>query len=101
MNSDSGERPLAADIQQRAIRDFGEVDGKRVYQRLLDEIPRESQGGGFERLLRCILHSANGDESLVESGMRLLELDYRDLIMGAEYEGEVRKFDFSQPFPVG
>ena len=55
------------------------------------EISPETYGQGLARLMRCILHSASGDEELLKQSIALCRIDYRDLIFGAEYE---TKFDF-------
>lgn len=53
-----------------------------------------------DRLLRCIVFGAQGNESRLRQLMELVRQDFRDVIMAAEYDelGLRRLRDFNQPF---
>lgn len=85
---------LPADIHTRIVAEYG-IDGLTG---IASELSRY-QGPERERVLRCILHLAAGDRSALAENLSLAQLDYRDVIWGAEYEGgHDRLRSFSEPF---
>lgn len=53
-----------------------------------------------DRVIRCILELSESDHDSLEAWVKKANVDYRDIIWYAEYDGRnVRKHDFSQPFP--
>ena len=90
-----GELPV--DIRRRINSDFRE-DGPRIVEMLRAFQSRRSDIAN-ERILRCIVQAASGDEAAIAKCLKLAEVDWRDLVMVAEYgPWEVHLRDLSQPF---
>lgn len=52
-----------------------------------------------QRVLRCIVFAARGHPWYFDSLCKLARIDYRDVIVAAEYERlGARLYDFSKPF---
>lgn len=83
--------PLAPDIIrdiESTYRDASEV----VDTCSAVEVPEK------ERVIRCILHLAQGDIDSLTAYVRRAEKDYRDVIWSAEYDNRNnRKYDFRFP----
>jgi hypothetical protein len=55
-----------------------------------------------QRILRCIVFEARGHRWLLSYLCRLAKLDWRDVIMSAEYargDPQLRLYDFNRPIP--
>jgi hypothetical protein len=92
---------LADDVLVKIRRDFGEAEALQVIERL-EGLPCEDRQLFCDRILRCIVFVAAGRLALVEEAVALARLDYRDLIIWAEYDRqfETRHRDLSLPFPA-
>ncbi len=91
------------DIRQRVIHDFGPELADNIYRYLLDRIPDGLPNGTRPRHLRCILHLAKGDRTLLDRYIEMCLQDTRDVMLNAEYETDsnarfVRVRDFGKPF---
>lgn len=54
-----------------------------------------------DRVLRCIVSAAEGDESCVTKYIELAKKDWRDVVTAAEYKyPDVRERDLSKPFDM-
>ena len=87
---------LATDIVARVARDFpAPADREQVLKELtgLDVNERD-------RIARCVLFCAAGDLDRIRDMVALARLDYRDVIMEAEYEypSYKRVRSFVEPF---
>jgi hypothetical protein len=84
---------IASDIIEQVRVDFLAEDVPRVLERL------EALSEG-DRILRCIVFAARGHPWYFDFLCRLSKVDYRDVILAAEYErlGD-RLYDFSKPIP--
>lgn len=52
-----------------------------------------------DRVLRCVLFVASGNLSELEQCLKLAQLDYRDMIVAAEYDEHMKQVrDFNNPF---
>jgi hypothetical protein len=85
--------PMAADILEQIKADFPAADLPSILARL--EASSEN-----ERVLRCIVFAARGHPWYFDFLCRLAKIDYRDVIMAAEYErlGD-HLYDFTKPIP--
>ena len=93
-----GARELPPDIVARIERDYASNRRAEVSGALLDlsEVTRE-----HARVARCVLYSARGDLDRFAQLIELARIDYRDAIVGAEYDlDDQRLRDFSRPFEV-
>lgn len=77
--------PLPLDIVDRIRQDFGN-QAEVALALLLD--CRKAAGPDFigDRLVRCIVFAARGDESRLLELIELERRDFRDVIMTAEYD---------------
>jgi hypothetical protein len=89
-------------------RSFGNYP-RDIVDRVLDEYPAYAFGQvhlwfedlASDRLARCALFLARGSLQKLEEAVSLGKMDYRDLIVAAEYDradNQIR--DFNQPFPA-
>ena len=89
---------LPLDLVSRVLRDFGERAEKVL------DILRVCRTGGPEhlcdRLARCVVFAASGDETRLMELLELWRQDFRDVIMAAEYDGlgVLRLRDLNNPF---
>ena len=59
----------------------------------------ENQELSVDRILRCIVFVANGELDLLDKAIELAKIDYRDLIVWAEYDEKREQVrDLSVPF---
>jgi hypothetical protein len=85
---------LPADIRARIVADYG---AESLFE-ITSELYRY-RGPERERVLRCILHLAAGDRPGLTDNLSLAQVDYRDVIWGAEYAGGADRLrSFSEPF---
>lgn len=79
------EEPLPFDVLGRLSCDFGER-ADAVLARLLARRQIASADFLGDRLVRCIVHAACGDEQRVQQLLDLARMDYRDVIVAGEYD---------------
>lgn len=75
---------LTADIRARVERDFGR-DAAPVLDKLA-EVARADPHLDSPRIMRCLVFLARGDAKRLDHYTKLARVDYRDLIVAAEYE---------------
>lgn len=86
---------LASDIRARIVADFG---AESLFQ-VAAELARYTGAEG-DRVRRCILYLASGSRAALRENVHLANVDYRDVIWSAEYDGgKDRLRNFSKPFP--
>ncbi len=88
---------MSPDIQSKIQRDFPTADAFAA----IEEIgvwDAERKGLLDDRLVRCAVYLAQGNLDALKKQIALGKVDYRDLIMAAEYDGEKRLRDLSVPF---
>jgi hypothetical protein len=86
--------PLALDIQERVATDFPRRDIGPAIALLEAFGGRESQ-----RVLRCVVHLSDGSLERLHHYLRSAEVDYRDVILFAEYDQQNHRIhDFSFGF---
>ncbi len=90
---------LPQDIIAKVRRDFPEDDAGAILQ-LLSELQKENPRIFSDRILRCILFSAQGRFDEFACAVALARIDWRDVIVNAEYDGdrETRRRNFTLPF---
>ncbi|MGI9204211.1 MAG: hypothetical protein ACR2Q3_09385 [Woeseiaceae bacterium] len=89
---------LEPDITQEIEKEFNRSLRSSVQEALisLETVPE------FQRVARCVLFLAGGDEGRLAHFVTAAHTDYRDVIWWAEYDGkEERLRDFARPFTVG
>lgn len=90
----TGKTPLPADIVAKIAADFAAEPIDRILA-LLDAY----QGVEKARVLRCVLHLANGNLGQLRQLVGNAKTDYRDVIYWAEYDRDDRQVhDFHLPF---
>ena len=91
---------MPEDIVAKVRQDFAEDDALMVLQ-LLGEFHRDNPNVS-ERILRCIAFLAKGSFEEFVRAVELARVDWRDLIVAAEYDGwsgeENRRRDLNAPF---
>jgi hypothetical protein len=91
---------LPEDIVIRVQRDFSSKESLPILQ-LLSEFQKENPDLSA-RVLRCIVFLARGSFENFASAVALARLDWRDLIVAAEYDGwsgeENKRRDMNLPF---
>jgi hypothetical protein len=94
---------LPEDIIAKVQQDFSEDDAITILQ-MLSELQKEDPKTFFDRILRCIVFLAHGRFEEFAEAVALARIDWRDLIVIAEYDGwsgeENRRRDFSLPFKI-
>ena len=85
---------LPKDIRNRIRRDFS-IDKYSLVESLLDQY----SGREPDRVMRCIIHLSNGSYEKLKVNIETANLDYRDIILFAEYDLNDRQInDFKKPF---
>ena len=91
---------MPEDIVAKVRQDFAEDDALTVLQ-LLSEFHRDNPSIS-ERILRCIVFLAKGSFEEFVRAVEMARVDWRDLIVAAEYDGwsgeENRRRDLNAPF---
>ncbi|MEM6330913.1 MAG: hypothetical protein AAF790_11770 [Planctomycetota bacterium] len=83
---------LPTDILDRLTHDYGEEAAEKLSKKLCDV-------SSSDRVHRCIVFAAGGDRLRFEELCELAALDYRDVIVAAEYNTAlVRLYDFNRTF---
>jgi len=90
---------LPQDIITKVRQDFSEDDAIAIIQ-LLSELQNENPRIFCDRILRCIVFSAKGRFDEFACAVALARIDWRDVIVNAEYDRdrETRRRDFELPF---
>lgn len=89
---------LPADIVDRLAGSLGREDGERANERLL-ALQQRLGRGDHARVLRCVVHLAAGELARIDELVAAACLDWRDVIMWAEYARDGRRVhDFTKPF---
>jgi hypothetical protein len=81
---------LPEDIQRRIIADYGQNNYEVIAQEILQLKD--------QRIIRCVLFLAQGNRKKLDRFIRQAQLDFRDVIYWAEYDGSGRINDFSPLF---
>lgn len=93
---------IPEDITAKVRRDFSEDEVIPILQ-MLSEFQEENPGQS-DRILRCIVFLAQGNFEKFADAIALARLDWRDLIVNAEYDGwsgeENRRRNLNLPFVV-
>jgi hypothetical protein len=91
--------PLADDILARVRRGFSGGETVAVIDQL-EGLQREDCELFSNRILRCIVFVAAGKLAVMEQAIAQARVDYRDLIIWAEYDGHfgAQQRDLSLPF---
>ncbi len=89
-------KKLPIDILDKINQDLSKPDDRELIIFLLENLNVNER----HRIMRCILFLAQGDMDIFGEYEKLAKIDYRDVIMNAEYEypSEKRLKDFSKPF---
>ncbi|MDB6121444.1 MAG: hypothetical protein JWQ71_437 [Pedosphaera sp.] len=91
---------LPEDIIAKVRRDFSEDEEAPILQMLSEYQQRHPEQPA--RILRCIVFLADGSFNEFAEAIKLAQLDWRDLIVSAEYDsgsGEERHVrNFNSPF---
>ena len=94
--------PLADDVRQAAHRLFSDSDRAEAVS-LLAGAKLHDGSAASPRMQRCALVASSGSLQKLCYYVKLLAVDYRDVILAAEYEvvsgKEVRARDLDQPLP--
>lgn len=92
-------QPLPIDVQERVDQDFGK-SADAISNLLLASRRIGSPDYFGDRLLRCFVFAAQGNESRLRQLIELARQDFRDVIIAAEYDelGLRRLRDFNHPF---
>jgi len=90
---------LPQDISAKVRQDFPEDEAVVILQ-LLSELEKENRGIFSDRILRCIVFSAKGRFDEFACQVALARIDWRDVIMNAEYDRdrETHRRHFELPF---
>ena len=90
---------LPPDIITKVQQDFSKEDAAVIVQ-LLSELQTEDPRVFCDRILRCIVFTAGGRFDWFASEVALARIDWRDVIVNAEYDRdrETQRRDFNLPF---
>lgn len=88
---------MEEDIAKYIKEKFEGEDAEIVSLRLKD-YGSDSSRKGRNRLYRCILFLADGDLDKVDKYINLANIDFRDVIVPAEYDNDKHIRDFRFPF---
>lgn len=90
---------IAPDILGKIDRDFEDLEDASLAQSVLADFVAQNEELAGDRILRCIVFVANGDLDILEKAVELALVDYRDLIVWAEYDASRNRVrDLSVPF---
>src|SRR5262252_5595047 len=85
---------LPEDVVKWVEAHFSDADKSRALAILQSASIHTGEAAG-PRLLRCAAISSHGSLRRLEAGVQHLRVDWRDVIMGAEYKPSGRPFDGS------
>lgn len=93
---------LANDIRQKLLDDFGAAEAASIeaeFQRFGETFRAAEGSPPSDRLVRCIVHLAQGEREALSNRIRSALVDWRDVIRDAEYTpSDERIRDFTLPF---
>ena len=93
---------IPEDVQRYIARHFQAGDREEAMRLLAAATIHDGTAAG-PRLLRCAVVASKGSMQTLRYGVDLLKIDWRDVIMGGEYEqgpdGVVRYRNFNEPIP--
>ena len=96
--------PLRSDIQAFVEREFAPVDQVEAIRLLEGAVLHDGQLAG-DRCRRSALVASSGSLKALRSLISLLAVDFRDVILAGEYEGQGanlrRVRDLNEPFDTG
>lgn len=94
---------IPGDLRRRILADFGEAAAPGVEEelaRFAEAFAGENGGAPPDRILRAVVHLAAGDREALRLHCRDARVDWRDVIVAAEYDRTgARLRDFRLPFP--
>lgn len=82
--------PLPIDVRDRLIHDFGER-ADVVAALLIARRQNDIEDFIGDRVLRCIVQAASGNEHRLPHLLELAKQDYRDVIVAGEYDEDMRQ----------
>ena len=87
---------LTQDIAIRINGDFRDPEDRQKVKNTLQTLETNET----HRIMRCVLYLAKGDLKTFNLYVDMARVDYRDVIMNAEYEYPLEKHlrDFTKPF---
>lgn len=92
---------FARDILGKVNRDFDTPGEVALVLSVLGDFTEQNQELSSDRIVRCIVFVANGDLDLLDKAIDLAKIDYRDLIVLAEYDEKYERVrDLSTPFSI-
>jgi hypothetical protein len=90
---------IASDITTRVTNDFDRPDEAGLVLSVLEDFQKQNPDLSSDRIIRCMVQVANGDLDRLDQAIELAVVDYRDLIVWAEYdENRLQIRDLSKPF---
>jgi len=91
---------IKKDIIEKINSDFCANDAQLVID-LIKVLKDENKKLYSDRIIRCLVYASQGDLSKFDEAQQLAELDFRDLIVAAEYKNfEERLRNFNNPFDL-
>ena len=78
-------RPQPGDLEQKLARAFPDDREQGEARRMLSSYGTAEFDSGVDRVRVAALYNSNGDLDHLQAQMELAEIDYRDVIAGAEY----------------
>ena len=83
------------DINLRINLDFPDPEERALVASIISDLTTDFP----PRILRCVLYVARGDLDRLGEAEKLARIDYRDLIVAAEYDDSYKQVrDFNHPF---
>jgi hypothetical protein len=83
------------DVNLRISLDFPDPEERALVASIISDLATDFP----PRILRCVLYVARGDLDRLGEAERLGRIDYRDIIVVAEYDDSLKQVrDFNQPF---
>lgn len=87
------------DIIQKIRQEFVDRDKVREALKLISAYSLNWDGTESFRLIRCLLHGTHGNLQQLRKNIDLARMDWRDLIIQAEYEGGAQQLrNYNHPF---
>ena len=89
---------IASDITKRVRNDFNRPDDARLVLSVLEDFQKQNPDLSSDRFIRCLVQVADGDLGRLDQAIELAVVDFRDLIVWAEYdENRLQIRDLSKP----
>ena len=89
---------MKVDIYQKIVRDFGNRANECIER--IEALDAATKGLIDDQLIRCIVYLASGDLASLDEWIERARLDWRDVIMNAEFSSPDEKHvrDFRKTF---